>query len=223
MLNYYNESGELSIEKETDINTLTNGLLAILNKDQKFKVGKNTIYYTQGAFYNIKDNESINNSYSKNNTSSLKKIGWASIETIKTIDSDQNNKKTILGSSARKGDYQREFPIKKHQPCGGALRNACCKLKYVNELYSRAFGVGYPNIITELYVEVKLEYNPSGNSWREASEYRNMSLDLSGNVASQYSNGVIINSQNVNINRNVPCVNRNQRFLLSSATYPSNL
>ncbi|PKV52213.1 hypothetical protein ATE84_4320 [Aquimarina sp. MAR_2010_214] len=222
LLNSFNDSDEYSIEKETDINTLTNGLLAILNENQEFKVGENIIYFKNGKFYEISKKKIIRNSEWKNNLSNLKKIGEANIE----LANSQKENKTFsfnAGNGTIKieaHDFRRQ--VWKNCSSGALINGTCCTTRYTNSLINRSFNLGGShNIISELYFDVNMGYHYKGK-WRKSGEHRNITVNLSTNGKLLFDNGYPTgpnNNFNKNVSRNLPCKTSDQRILLGNASY----
>ncbi|WP_103070690.1 hypothetical protein [Aquimarina sediminis] len=220
LLNSLNSPKELSNEQETDLNTLTNGLLAILNKNQEFKIGEEIVYFTKGIFYSIEAKKISNKSDWKKDLSNTKKIGNASVRALSNENSENMNKEIVMSTSQIRADYQREFIKNKYQACtGGPIIGRGGLYKYVHELQSRAFNVGYPNVVSELYLNVKLEWR--GRRWKPASEYRHITINVNGYVRDNI-NGNGPSSTNIRINKSLSCINRDERILLEDLVYPTN-
>ncbi len=221
---------DTSENQEDDINSLTNGLLAILNQNQEFQIGEDIIYFTDNVFYKVGSKHSKQKSNWKSDLNGLEVIGGTHSKLV-SDDSipDENQRSLVMGTNSIAGSNQKEFDRISYQDCvGGPLQGTtCCKLKHVYELRSRGFDLGYPNVLTELYVDIKLEYR-SRNRWRAAGEYRNITYNLTGSAIARYSNGVnadpvYIGPWSGTASGTISCVNQHQHLLLADAQFAQNL
>lgn len=212
--------GEFWINSQDDIDALTNGLRAILNDNMKFQVGEKTILYSDKTFYELSDSDSKLDLTSKSNLPGLKKIGSVEMETVQFSDSETS--RTFMYSAALAGSYQKEFKRDRYLPCGGTTYQGtvCCRQKHVFELRTRRFSVGYPNVLTELYLDVKMEWLKENRGWKPAGEDRRITVNISGTAENTARKPEF---QQISVNKSLYCVNYNQQMLLATAQYAENI
>ncbi|GAA0728722.1 hypothetical protein GCM10009430_38050 [Aquimarina litoralis] len=218
LLSLYNEE-DLSVQKENDLNTLTNGLLAILNSDQEFQVGENTIYFTDGSFYEVPQT-SKNKNY-KDATSNLKKVGEAGAQTS-LVD---NNGKTLT-FNAGTGTIRiegKEFRRKSWTRCADGYRTlgTCCTTKYAHQLTNRTINIFQYNLRSQVYLDVNMGYYYKGR-WRRSGEDRNITINLQTSGILFFDNGFPTGPNNNfggSLNRTISCVTTDQRIPLGEASY----
>lgn len=198
------------------------GLQAILNEDQAFMVEGNFIVLYKQNFYEFTKEEFTLFKAGEGIFEESNIIGQITFE--KNIfqtsnDSKLQIKSTTMNAADIAGSYQKEFVRQGYIPCAGGANQGTSryKFKYVHELVAVKVFVGYPNVITELYLDMKLEYH--NGSWNNAGEDRNITVNISG-MAENTSNNP--GYTEINISKNISCVNRNQRLFLAYAQYPSN-
>eukprot|EP01013_Petalomonas_cantuscygni_P035053 TRINITY_DN6324_c0_g1_i2.p1 TRINITY_DN6324_c0_g1~~TRINITY_DN6324_c0_g1_i2.p1 ORF type:complete len:328 (+),score=-43.95 TRINITY_DN6324_c0_g1_i2:112-1095(+) len=215
---------DLSPEEETNLEALTNGLTAILNTDYKFQVGGEIIYYKDLNFYSLSDDQL---SKSESKVTDYRKIGFASIDKYEQDDSklkndSKNQKLTIPHYDPIKWSSQKRFNRQRYINCsinGPVEGGTCCQLQYVHELVYRRFSVGYPVVVAELYLDVKLEYG-SSRGWRNAGEYRNITININSGTA-RLSNEP--NVTNISKYQTYNCRNANVSLLLAQGQYAENI
>lgn len=128
-----------------------------------------------------------------------------------------------LGHNQIDARHQFEFFRQSHSGCDQVanLNPSPRKYKYVHEIFSESINAGFVQT-NLLYLRIKLEWNPSSNRWRQASERRNININIVDNSYLVGSNNAIVFAHSpinrpatipVSINQNFSC-SQDQTILL---------
>ncbi len=146
-------------------------LQGILNTENKFKLDDKTIWFDDGKFYELDNEEEM--ATEKSNFKDLKEVGSVSQIPL-SYSSDDILEKTV--PIANQYQFRKQRYI---ENCGsGAVQGSSPRaFKYVHEAFAEYLVTGFQHNYG-LWLRVKLEYNYKRNRWRPSGEKREISINL---------------------------------------------
>lgn len=167
------------IKTNESLSILSPALNEILDQENEIIINNNIYWYFDGNFYNLGNNRDLKKNPYKLVAS--KDIIISKKELFQESTNETSNR-FDLNHGSIDARYQKEFYRQSYYDCVSSTNYGPTtrKLKFVHEIYSESFTTGaqYHNT---LYLRIKLEWNPSGNKWRGASEKRNIYLNITDN------------------------------------------
>ncbi|WP_074408643.1 hypothetical protein [Aquimarina megaterium] len=210
-----------SFDRDLEVSPAIQG---ILNNDNEFELGGKIIWFKDGKFYELEEEEIA---AQKSNFGNLKEVGSVSYTRV--------NPKGVPGNETGIGaaktvvvDNQYEFRKQRYvENCGsGNVQGTSPRaFKYVHEVYAEHLNTGGPFRVDtyRIFLRVKLEYNPKRRRWRLSGERREISINLSNNSFLRNHNGPVSSHPSDVNNRSVvfssSCATH-QTLLLNSVTAP---
>lgn len=212
---------EFSINNDESRENLSPALNKFMNKNNEFQVGNEIMWFKDGDFYSFKteDEKSLNDlKLNYKNMPVSGNIVTSKIDESKLEKKGLNNRVYLNPRGGINAKYQRQFRRKAYFDCGSTVNQGMPHRdqKYVHELYAESISSGY-SYICSLYLRVKLEWNPSGGSWRFAGEKRTIAVNLSCATSYTTTTGSIVPSsyKSTMVNKTFNC-SQNQNILLRS-------
>lgn len=200
-------------EDEDGVRLLSPMLRSIMNENNEFKIADTIIKLKNKKFYkfNINDRHLFEDNLELyvtdfiQNSALNNALGLGGQGTLASL------KLNDIG-----GSHQHEFYKQAHMGCNDGLNHgpSPMKLKYVHELVSEYYVDVMGETRGALYLDVKLEWNNSGNKWKKAGEGRNMNINIQGlaRIVST-SGGAPYFNYNFNINQGYNCSTDRRIFI----------
>jgi hypothetical protein len=170
------------IKKDESLSILSPALNEILNNENEIIINNNIFWFFDGKFYNLGNNRDLKKKFPNIEVSNEIIISKKEFVSNSTDDSSELNNRFNLNHGSIDARYQKEFYRQSYYDCISSTNYGPTsrKVKFVHEIYNESFTTGaqYHNT---LYLRIKLEWNPSGNKWRSASEKRNIYINITDN------------------------------------------
>lgn len=183
--------------QDSIISNYSGALRTILNKDSEFEMGDSIVLFNNGDLYGYSKNES--NISIQKNPEKFKKVGSAVVSIVQR----QNSKNDVFPGGVD-ATWQPTAPLHSYQPCGGTLQTGLnSSRKFVSELYYEQISYFPSPWLAYLWLRIKLE-EIAHNSWRQCSNYRDVSYNVSG-TAVLYYGGVPDYTHNYQVTGNYLC------------------
>ncbi len=179
-------------------NNYSPALRTILNQDSEFQMGDSIVWFHLGDFYTYAKNANFVNEL-KSKTELYRRSGYVTSKAI------QSSSKGRIYQNGYSAFVSPSFYQYSYQPCGGTKTWGKGLRKWVTELRDETQFYNYEYWESCLYLIIKLEWKVS--SWKEASEQRDVTFTLNGNLTFTGTSPYRVFTQPMNPGLQFTCAN----------------